>query len=160
MGCFWFNGCSLFFSLSWRRGVSISRVTGTLRGFIDSLNLSRAIWYVFLVISASVDASIALGPAVLWLVFRDSWLDSWESIQKKKKIRNIFFEPLYFLRMNWSNNLSKKLTNFYNAMKRLLWGFFNLCSVNCHYLLQSCQPIVMRKNFKWTNSIKITLIIF
>jgi hypothetical protein len=26
----------------------------------------------------------------------------------------------FFLRMNWSNNLSKKLRNSYNAMKRLL----------------------------------------
>jgi hypothetical protein len=28
----------------------------------------------------------------------------------------------YTLRMNWSNNLSKKLRNSYNAMKRLLRG--------------------------------------
>jgi hypothetical protein len=27
-----------------------------------------------------------------------------------------------FLRMNWNNNLSKKLRNSYNAMKRLLRG--------------------------------------
>jgi hypothetical protein len=33
-----------------------------------------------------------------------------------------------FLRMNWSNNLSKKLRNSYNAMKRLLR------EINCNEL--------------------------
>jgi hypothetical protein len=32
----------------------------------------------------------------------------------------LFFSLLDTLRMNWSNNLSKKLRNSYNAMKRLL----------------------------------------
>jgi hypothetical protein len=37
------------------------------------------------------------------------------------KIQRELFEKCYkILRMNWSNNLSKKLRNSYNAMKRLL----------------------------------------
>jgi hypothetical protein len=34
----------------------------------------------------------------------------------------LLLQQTFILRMNWSNNLSKKLRNSYNAMKRLLRG--------------------------------------
>jgi hypothetical protein len=42
------------------------------------------------------------------------------AIQFKRAFKKLY--AVDFLRMNWSNNLSKKLRNSYNAMKRLLRG--------------------------------------
>jgi hypothetical protein len=62
---------------------------------------------------------------------------------RRRELQRQFNSPVIF------QILTNKIANMY---------FRSLATANSSdYFKQPCQPIAMRKNFKWTNSIKITL---